>query len=213
MRLFAATLAALALTLALALGIGAVLTRQQVDKTQAAALAARADDLATQRKAHVNYTTQNALTKSVRTIVQARGYFVGLVPNVNKSSNGETDYGGKRELYSYRTLPDRGLLMLRPASSRAAAWRPFLWDLVLAAAIGVAFAAFVSFFLARSIVGPIRRVVTRFALMRQTSDTSRFRSRGRASSRRSPRRSIRWQTGSRARVRPSATSCSPSRTS
>ena len=37
-RLFASTLAALALTLALTIGIGAVLTRRQVDRTHAASL-------------------------------------------------------------------------------------------------------------------------------------------------------------------------------
>ena len=158
MRLFVATLAALAVTLALTFGIGAFLTRKQVDKTQATALAARADDLAAQRRQHINYTTQNTLTRSVRTIVQQRAYFRALVPNVNASSNGETEYAGQRELYSYRTLPDRGLLMLRPASERAAAWRPFLGDLLLAAAIGVAFAAAVSFLIARSIVRPLRRI-------------------------------------------------------
>jgi signal transduction histidine kinase len=41
---------------------------------------------------------------------------------------------------------------------RATAWRPFLVDLLLAALAGVAFAAAVSLFVARSIARPIRRV-------------------------------------------------------
>ena len=49
-RLFAATLAALALTLVLTIAIGAVLTRRQVDKSQATSLARRADDLQLQRR-------------------------------------------------------------------------------------------------------------------------------------------------------------------
>jgi two-component system sensor histidine kinase BaeS len=91
-------------------------------------------------------------------MIQPRATFAALVPDVNKSSDGETTYLGTRELYSYRTLPNRGLIFLRPASLRAAAWRPFLVDLLFAALAGVAFAAVVSFFLARSIVRPIRRV-------------------------------------------------------
>jgi two-component system sensor histidine kinase BaeS len=158
-RLFAATLAALALTLALVLGIGAILTHQQVDRSQAAQLARNADTLAQQRRQSVNYKTEDTPSGQGRIIIQRRAYFVELVPNVNKSSDGQTTYLGDHQLYSYRTLPSLGLLMLRPASLRAAAWHPFLGDLVLAAAIGVVFAAFVSFFLARSIVGPIRRVV------------------------------------------------------
>ncbi|HEX4526939.1 MAG TPA: HAMP domain-containing sensor histidine kinase [Gaiellaceae bacterium] len=157
-RLFAATLAALALTLALTIAIGAVLTRRQVDRSQASNVARRADDLALQRRQNVNYKTQDTLSGGVRIMIQPRATFAALVPDVNRSSDGETTYLGTRELYSYRTLPNRGLIFLRPASLRAAAWRPFLVDLLFAALAGVAFAAIVSFFVARSIVRPIRRV-------------------------------------------------------
>ncbi len=157
-RLFAATLAALALTLVLTIAIGAVLTRRQVDHSQAVNLARRADDLALQRRQNVNYKTQNTLSGGVRIIIQPRASLAALVPDVNRSSDGQTTYQGARQLYSYRTLPHLGLIFLRPASLRAAAWRPFLGDLLLAGLAGVLFAAAVSFFVARSIVRPIRRV-------------------------------------------------------
>ncbi len=157
-RLFAATLAALALTLALTIGIGAVLTRRQVDRSQAIALARRADDLAQQRRENVNYRIGTSSSGNVLIIVDQRSTFEKLVPNVNASSDGETSYQGKRQLYSYRTIPSRGLLLLRPAALRSEAWRPFLGDLLLAALVGVAFAAGASFFLARSIANPLRRV-------------------------------------------------------
>ena len=54
-RLFAATLAALALTLALTIAIGAVLTRRQVDRSQASAVARQADDLAAHGAQQVSY--------------------------------------------------------------------------------------------------------------------------------------------------------------
>jgi hypothetical protein len=127
-RLFAATLAALALTLALTIAIGAVLTRRQVDKSQAASVARRADDLAYQRRQNINYKTQNEVVGNVRTMIQSRPSFRTLVPDVNKNSDGETTYQGQRQLYSYRTIPHLGLLLLRPASLKAAAWRPFLGD-------------------------------------------------------------------------------------
>jgi two-component system, OmpR family, sensor kinase len=157
-RLFLAILVALALTLALTIAIGAVLTRRQVDRSQAAALAHRADDLALQRRQNVSYTLEKQTTGSVLVWIAHRPDFVGLVPNVNRSGNGELEYQGKRQLYSYRTLPHLGLLMLRPASVRAAAWRPFLGDLLLAALAGVGLAAVLAFAVARSITGPIRRV-------------------------------------------------------
>ena len=106
---------------------------------------------------NVNYKTEDQLSGSTRILIQPRASFVKLVPNVNRSSDGESTYLGKRQLYSYRTLPNRGLILLRPASLTSA-WRPFLVDLLLAGLVGVLFAAAVSFFVARSIVRPIRRV-------------------------------------------------------
>jgi two-component system, OmpR family, sensor kinase len=77
------------------------------------------------------------------------------VPDVNRSSNGKTGYGGDEQLYSYRTIPHLGLLML---NRRQAELRPFLVDLGLAALAGVALAALLSLGVARSITRPIRRI-------------------------------------------------------
>ena len=159
-RLFAATLGALALTLALTIAIGGVLTRRQVDRSQAAAVARRADDLALQRRQHVNYNRQNQVSGTVRILIQPRAFFHEIVPDVNLSSDGETIYQGKRQLYSYRTLPSLGLLLMRPTSLRSAAWRPFLVDLLLAGLAGAGLAALISFFVARSISQPLRRVAS-----------------------------------------------------
>ncbi len=157
-RLFAATLAALGLTLALTIGIGAVLTRQQVDHTQVAALSRQADSAAAARRQSVNYNNSNNLAGGVRTIIGLRSSFARYVPDVSRPSNGTTTYGGKRYIYSYRTIPSRGLMLLRPVSVKAAAWRPFLGDLLLAALAGAVLAAVLSFWIARSIVRPVRRV-------------------------------------------------------
>jgi signal transduction histidine kinase len=158
-RLFAATLAALALTLALTIAIGVVLTRRQVDHSAAVTLARRADDLSAQRHRDVSYKTQNTPTDGGgRQIIDLRANLSAYVPRVNRKSDGRTTYAGKSYLYSYRPLPSRGLLMLRPASLRQSEWRPFLRDLLFAALAGVVLAAGLSFLLARSIARPIRRV-------------------------------------------------------
>ncbi len=157
-RLFGVTLAALALTLALTIAIGATLTRRQVDRSQAATLARRADDLAAERRRNVSYLNQNRLSAGIRVIVDTRDHLAAFVPDVGRDSDGHTTYQGERELYSYRTLPHRGLLLLRPVSAASSAWRPFLGDLLLAALAGVALAAVLSFVVARSIVRPIRRI-------------------------------------------------------
>jgi two-component system, OmpR family, sensor kinase len=157
-RLFAATLAALALTLTLTIAIGAVLTRRQVDRAQVNSLARRADDLALERRKSVSYINSNNVSGQVRVIVSPRPALAAYVPDVDRSSNGETTFEGKRYLYSYRTLPSRGMLLLRRSNSKSAAWQPFLRDLLLAALAGAGLAAGLSFVLARSIVRPIRRV-------------------------------------------------------
>jgi two-component system sensor histidine kinase BaeS len=106
----------------------------------------------------VSYRNGNEHAGQVLIMIQLRPKLARFVPDVNRSSDGQITYQGKRELYSYRTLPHLGLLMLRPAALRTAAWRPFLADLLFAALAGVAFAAIASFLLARSIVRPLRRV-------------------------------------------------------
>jgi two-component system, OmpR family, sensor kinase len=157
-RLFAATLAALGLTLALTIGIGAVLTRQQVDHTQVVALSRLADNQAASRRQSVSYQNSDQVVGGVREIVNLRPTFAKYVPHANRSSDGSVTIAGKRYIYSYRTIPHRGLLLLRPASVKSAAWRPFLGDLLLAALAGAVLAAVLSFWIARSIVRPVRRV-------------------------------------------------------
>ncbi len=142
----------------LTIGIGAVLTRRQVDRTQVANLARRADDIAFQRRTSVSYVNRSyALSGNIRVIIDPRPKLTQFVPNVNQSSDGQTTFDGKRFLYSYRTLPSRGLLVLQPQGI-SQAWRPFLRDLLLSALAGAALAAVLSFALARSIVRPVRRV-------------------------------------------------------
>jgi len=157
-RLFAATLAALAITLGLTVVIGGILTRRQVDRTQASTIARLADDRANDRRQHVSYRRGNQTLGSITVMVQQRSTFSTLVPNVNRPSNGDTRYSGKEQLYSYRLIPRLGLLVLQPASVKSAAWRPFLGDLLLAALAGAGLAAVLSFLLARSIVQPLQRV-------------------------------------------------------
>ena len=157
-RLFAATLAALALTLALTIAIGAVLTRQQVDHAQVSALARQADNAASARRHSVSYINSNTVQGGVRTIVDTRASFADYVPNIDRSSDGTTTYDGGRYIYSYRTIPARGLLLLRSTNAKSAAWHPFLSDLLLAALAGAALAAALSFVVARSIVRPVGRV-------------------------------------------------------
>jgi signal transduction histidine kinase len=157
-RLFVATLAALGFTLVLTITIDAVLTRRQVEKSQQTILSLRANDLARERRASVSYVKVDQMLGQVHELVQLRSAFTPYVPNVNRSSSGRTTYEGERDLYAYRTLPSRGLLLLRPESLGSGLWHPFLRDLLFSGAAGVVLAALLSLLLSRSIVRPIRRV-------------------------------------------------------
>jgi two-component system OmpR family sensor kinase len=144
-------------TLVLTIGIGAVLTRRQVDRTQSAALARQADGIALQRRTSISYVNQNTPKGTTRTIVAPRPALTQYVTDVDVDSDGTTHYLGKQYLYSYRTLPSRGLLLLRTAGV-SAAWHPFLVDLLIAGLAGGLLATGFSLLLARSLVRPIRRV-------------------------------------------------------
>ena len=115
-RLFVALMASLALTLLLTIAIGAIITRQQVDRSQASALARQADSAAAARRASPDYRVSNIVSGGVTTIVGLRPSLAGYVPDVSRSSNGTTTYDAKTYLYSYRTIPARGLLLLRPVA-------------------------------------------------------------------------------------------------
>src|SRR5262249_43376038 len=110
------------------------------------------------RRQSVSYVNSNTMDGGIRTIVDTRSDLRPYVPNVNRSSNGTTTYDGGQYIYSYRTIPARGLLLLRPASAQAAAWHPFLGAVLVAALAGAVLPAALSFVAARSIVRPVRRV-------------------------------------------------------
>ena len=65
---------------------------------------------------------------------------------------------GKDWFYAARPVAGKALVLLRPRVIGAAAWRPYLEGLLIAAAIGVALAAAISLLLARRIARPVRRV-------------------------------------------------------
>ena len=124
----------------------------------------------------------------------------------------ETD--GTRYLYAARLVSGKGFMLLRPASSTTSAWRPHVEGLIVAALATAALAALVAFLLARAIARPVRRVAeaTR-GLAGATGSRRPCPSRGRASSRCSPRASTRSPSSSPRRARRSGPSSSRSATS
>jgi two-component system sensor histidine kinase BaeS len=156
-RLFAALFGVVALTLVLTIALGALLTRRQVDHNQATSLARRADDLATRERQRPSYVVESYDLGAARVLVRRREGFAGIV-RVDRASDGKLTLDGRRYLYSYRPLPQRGLLLLRPVESGLGDWGPFLRDLVVGGIVAAIAAVALSFWLARSIARPVRRV-------------------------------------------------------
>jgi len=157
-RLFVAVLAAIVVSVALTVAIGAALTRRTADRTTRANLAHRADLLAAEEQQQPSYIAENYLADNVRVIVDRRAAMKRYV-DPNRASNGTLTVDGTKDIYSYRPIGPRGLLLLERAS-RSTAWGSFLRDLLVAGGVGAVLAAVISFVLAGSIVRPIRRAAS-----------------------------------------------------
>jgi two-component system OmpR family sensor kinase len=156
-RLFAALFGVVALTLVLTIALGGLLTRRQVEHNEAAGLARRADDLATRERQRPSYVVESFDLGAARVLIRRRDGFAGIV-RADRPSDGKLTLDGRRYLYSYRPLRQRGLLLLRPVGGGLSDWGPFVRDLVVAGLVAAVAAGILSFWLARSIARPVRRV-------------------------------------------------------
>jgi two-component system, OmpR family, sensor kinase len=154
-RLFVAVLAAIVVAVACTVAIGAALARRTADHNLRVSLAQQANLLATEEQ-QPSYLPEDYVVGDVRVIARRRADMAQYVPT-GKSSNGTLTLEGVRDIYSYRPIGPRGLLMLEPAS-RPPAWGSFLRDLLLAGGVGAILAGLISWVLARSIATPIGRV-------------------------------------------------------
>ena len=170
-RLFAAIALVALLSLALALAIGAVLTRRAVERNTLQDVSAKFDLLVEREKdailpfsrlpsfqefleAHDERIVRVPLDGSTELLPPAQA--AKLRRGARLDGTLETD--GTRYLYSARLVNGKGYMLLRPASSTNSAWRPHVQGLIVAAAATAALAALIAFLLARAIARPVRRV-------------------------------------------------------
>ena len=170
-RLFAAIALVALLSLALALVLGAILTRRAVERNTLRDVSAQFDLLAErEREALVPF----ARLKSLQEFLDRQDERVVRVPLDGSSGllppdraallrrgarlDGTLHEDGTRYLYAARLVNGKGFILLRPASSTTSAWRPHIEGLVAAAAATAALAALIAFLLARAIARPVRRV-------------------------------------------------------
>ena len=170
-RLFAAFALIAALSVALAVAIGAVLTRRAVERNTLRDVSAQADLLAEREKLDLlPYARleglQPLLDRQEERIVKAP--VDGSSPYLpeerarlvrrGKPVDGTLTVDGKRYFYAARLVNQRAFILLRPTDTVTSSWRPHLEGLLIGALAAAALAALASLALARAIARPVRRV-------------------------------------------------------
>jgi len=170
-RLFLAISLVALLSLALALAIGAVLTRRAVERNTLKDVAAQFDLLAErEREAVLPFSRLASLKPFLERQdeqvlpVPLDGYSAFLPPGRaaelrrGAALNGTVEVDGTRWLYAARLVKGKGFILVRPASSTNSAWKPHVQSLVIAALATALLAGLIAFWLARAISRPVRRV-------------------------------------------------------
>jgi two-component system, OmpR family, sensor kinase len=170
-RLFAAIALVALLSLALALALGAVLTRRAVERNTLQDVSAKFDLLVErERNAILPFSQLRSFqeflerqNERIEPVVLDRSS--PLLPPERAAQlrdggrlNGTLTSEGTRYLYAARIVNGKGFMLLRPASSTNSAWKPQVRALVFAAVATAALAALIAFLLARAIARPVRRV-------------------------------------------------------
>jgi two-component system sensor histidine kinase BaeS len=170
-QLLAAIAVVVLLSGAISLAVGAVLTRRAVERSILEDVSQQVDLLAERERiallplGHLESLRPFLARQHERAVVapldQPSKYLsADAVASLRtaRRSNGTLSVDGKNWFYAARPVAGRALVLLRPRVAGAAAWRPYLEGLLVAAGIGVALAAAVSVLLARRIARPLRRV-------------------------------------------------------
>jgi two-component system, OmpR family, sensor kinase len=172
-RLFVFTLAAVILSVALSLAVGAILVRRSVQRSLLSNLG-RQVDLIAGREASAPLA--EAQLRGLRAALRRQGILLSVRPaplspgpgspipngevaaiNGGQLVQGKTTFGGIDVLYAARRAGDQVIVLTRGAGVGASDWRPFLGSFVVAGLVGAAVAAGVSLLLARAIGRPVRR--------------------------------------------------------
>jgi signal transduction histidine kinase len=183
-RLFAATLAAVLASVALSLGVGAVLVRRSVEQSVLANLGRQADLIALREE---NNHLEGRPLRTLRLFLRSQRGDVAIVPRPVPAgrllpdevvaaidsavpAQGKASIAGRDVLFATRPARARSILLFRSAALDASDWRPFLGSFLIAGLVGVALAAGASFFLARAIARPVGMVAEASRAVAQGQD-------------------------------------------
>ncbi len=171
-RLLAAIGIVAVLSVALAVAIGAALTRREVERTTLRDLSAQADLLASREQQALLPFSRPA---GLKRFVQRQNARIVTEPRLDGTSpyvpplvaaklrrggraDGTITVDGTRYFFAARVVQRKAFVLLRPTEVVARAWRPQLDGLLIGAAAAIALAGLAAVLLARAIAQPVRRV-------------------------------------------------------
>jgi two-component system OmpR family sensor kinase len=168
-RLFQAIAAVVLICVALTIGLGLVLTRRAVEKATLQDVAHQADLIAAAQGNSVSSLKNVAARIHIQAILNRQHELI-LIQRADLPAwaqerlspenpvQGTMSFGGDPYYFAARTLNPGTLILLRPKSTSASLWSPYVWGLFVAAAAGGLLAALAAFLLARRISRPVDRI-------------------------------------------------------
>jgi two-component system, OmpR family, sensor kinase len=171
MQLLSAIVGVVLAATAISLVVGAVLTRRAVERSVLKDVSQQADLLAGRERVallplgHLEELRTFLARQDERAVIaplDVRSKYLSphAVAQLHtvRQSDGTISVDGKDWFYAARPVAGQAFVLLRPRVVGAAAWRPYLEGLLIAAAISVMLAVGISLLLARRIARPVRRV-------------------------------------------------------
>jgi two-component system sensor histidine kinase BaeS len=167
-RLFQAIVLVVVLCIGLTVGVGLLLTRRAVDKATLLDVSHQADLIATSQNVNSVIVPFNHLNELgpyfKKQHLEALSHFDPLPQSAkdklahNKPADGSVTINGVQLYFAARIVSGHPFVLLRPKSATRARWTPYVYSLLVAAAVGGVLAALVALLLARRIARPVRRV-------------------------------------------------------
>jgi len=169
-RLFLGIAGTVLVSLVVTVVAGALLTRRSLEATALSSLERQVELIATQRREAPARDVESELGRFLATDEQRLAILSSaqaelLLPEDGSErlalrgvASGTVGVRGTEFLYAARRSGNEAIVLLRPASSQAADWTPFVLGLGLAGLVGALLAAGVALVLARAVARPISQV-------------------------------------------------------
>jgi two-component system OmpR family sensor kinase len=171
MQLLSAIVGVVLAAAAISLVVGGALTRRAVERSVLKDVSQQADLLAARERVallplgHLEELRTFLARQDERAViapldVPSKYLSASAVARLRtaRQSDGTVSVDGNDWFYAARPVAGQAFVLLRPRVVGAAAWRPYLEGLLIAAAISVMLAVAISLLLARRIARPVRRV-------------------------------------------------------